>query len=134
MKNIIKSIPAVILIFLMCTSCANLPVDGKALAGISVKDLEEACSGGKEKTFSLSYAAAFDKVTKILRKNELTIFQSDKKKGYIVAMGFPRQINTTRVGIFFESLDDDNTKLTLSSLSSTSLVKAETIVFGGLEN
>ncbi len=133
MKKTINLILATMLFSLICSGCANLSLDPQALAGRSIKDLEKARSTGKEKTLPLAYDTAFSTVTKILKKNGLAIYQSDKEKGYIVAIGFPQQVNTTRVGIFFESPAPDKTRITLSSLSSTALVKAETIIFKELE-
>jgi hypothetical protein len=97
------------------------------------RDLVKAKADGKVKVIALSYDEAFSKVLSILEANKLKIYQMDEKNGYIVAMGFPRQTNTTRVGIFFESEGDNKTRITLSSLSTTALIKAESIIFGNIE-
>jgi hypothetical protein len=48
-------------------------------------------------------------------------------------MGFHKQTDTTRVGVFFNSLSGNETQITLSSLSDTALAKGAAIIFGGLE-
>ncbi|MEA3490128.1 MAG: hypothetical protein U9R44_07315 [Candidatus Omnitrophota bacterium] len=121
-----------LLAFLAC-GCASGSFNLRSLAGINIADLEKARDKGKIKTVSLPYDTAFDKVLEILEKNKLTAFRKNRRKGYIIAIGFPKQETTTRVGIFFARLDDKNTEITLSSLSSTCLSKAENIIFGELE-
>ncbi|MFH1665323.1 MAG: hypothetical protein ABIA77_04155, partial [Candidatus Omnitrophota bacterium] len=69
----------------------------------------------------------------IAKENKLTVYQSDKKAGYIVIMGFDKQVDTTRVGIFFDKVNDSRTKITLSSLSRSALSKASSIFFEGLQ-
>ncbi len=134
MKNIVKPVSFLFLIIFLLGGCAHYSTDFKALIGTNVRDLEKARADGKKKTFPIPCDTAFDKVTAILENKGLTIFQTNRKKGYIIAMGFPKQTDTTRVGIFFEALPEGGTKITLSSLSSTALAKAVTLVFGGLED
>jgi len=122
-----------LLIACLVGGCASYPTTFLDIFGVSREDLEKAREDGIKKEFSLSYDETFDKVTRILKANNLTIYQSSRRKGYIVAMNFPKQTNTTRVGIFFESVNKDKTSITLSSLSSTALAKTEEIVMGGME-
>jgi hypothetical protein len=124
---------------LLCLSLAVFLSGGcasfnfQSLAGINISDLEQARADGKVKVVPLPYDAAFDKVMDIVKKNGLTAFRYNKKRGFIVAIGFPKQETTTRVGIFFEPVDENSTKITLSSLSNTALAKAQSIIFGGLD-
>jgi len=104
---------------------------GSALA-INIQDLEKARAEGKTKVFALGYDEAFERVIKVLQDGGYTVFRSNKDQRYIVAMGFPKQIDTTRVGIFFDPMADGRTKITLSCLSSLCLSKAEAAIFGGL--
>ena len=104
-----------------------------SILGINIQDLEKARANGVTATYPLPYATAFNKVTDILKANKLTIYESNRNKKYIVAMGFHKQVDTTRVGIFFAVDGENSTKITLSSLSNTTLPKAENIIFGGLE-
>jgi len=122
-----------LLIACLVSGCTSYPTTFLDIFGVSREDLEKARKDGIKKEFSLSYDETFDRVTKILQSNNLTIYQSSRKKGYIVAMNFPKQTNTTRVGIFFEPVNKGKTSITLSSLSSTALAKAEATIMGGLE-
>lgn len=124
---------------LLCLSLAVFLSGGcasfnfQSLAGINISDLEQARADGKVKTIPLAYDAAYDKVMKIVKKNGLTAFRYNKKRGFIVAIGFHKQETTTRVGIFFEPVDENTTKITLSSLSNTALIRAQSIIFGDLD-
>ncbi|MGB2599609.1 MAG: hypothetical protein WBB86_08760 [Candidatus Omnitrophota bacterium] len=131
-RKTITAIPVVLLASLLLSGCAHYSTDVGAFMGIGIQDLEKARKDGKVETFPIPFSVAFDEVTKILKDAKLTIYESSKKKGYIVAMGFHKQINTTRVGIFFESISENRTRITLSSLSSTALEEADAAVFGGL--
>jgi hypothetical protein len=126
------AISVVLLVPLLLGGCAHFSSDAGALMGIGIQDLEKARKDGKIETFPIPFSVAFDEVTKILKDAKLTIYESSRKKKYIVAMGFHKQIDTTRVGIFFESISENRTRITLSSLSSSALDKADAVVFGGL--
>jgi len=95
----------------------------------NISDLERAKTTGTSKTFDGGISEVFDSMLSKLKENKITVYMSDKKKGYIVAIGFPKQTDTTRIGIFFDDAGG-KTKVTLSSLSSSALIKAEGILFG----
>ena len=133
MKRINKYLSLALVAVFLLGGCAHYSTDFNALLGTNISDLKKARADGKVEIFPLTCDAAFDKVTMILENNRLVIFQANREKRYIVAMGFPKQTDTTRVGIFFESLPDNKTKITLSSLSSTALVKAGALIFGELQ-
>jgi len=101
--------------------------------GTSHADLEKARAAGIKKEIGLDKAEAFDKVLQVLKENKIDIYQKDLKRGYIIALGFPKQTDTTRVGIFFEPANTNKTTITLSSLSSTALEKANVMIFGELD-
>lgn len=133
MKTLTLLIISIFLVSSGLTGCANFSANPKGLLGINTSDLVKAKSAGVEQSFDLSYNEAFDKVTSILIANKLNIYQSDRRKGLIVVMNFPKQTDTTRVGIFFDKETDERTTITLSSLSSTALEKAESIIFAQLD-
>jgi len=118
-------------LILFLNGCVSYPTFS-GVFGMEVQDLEKAKENGRTKLVALSYDASFDKVLNILKDNKLTTLQVNRKKGYIVAIKFPKQTDTTRVGIFFESKENGSTLITLSSLSTTALDKAESIIFPGL--
>ncbi|MFH1798431.1 MAG: hypothetical protein ABH844_03695 [Candidatus Omnitrophota bacterium] len=104
----------------------------KSLTASNIKDLKDAKAFGEEKTIALPPKEAYDAVMKIAKSNGLTVYQKSKKKGYLVVIGFVKQVNTTRVGIFFERAPENKTRVTLSSLSKATLQKAKTIIFDKL--
>jgi len=134
MKNpvSIKYLIPVLAACLLCGGCAHYSTDLWAIPGRSIKDLEQVRDQGVTKEVPLPYNEAYDKVLQILRDKKLTIFMEDRGRGYIVAMGFHKQVDTTRVGIFFEQSSETSTTVTLSSLSSTALAKADAIILGNL--
>ena len=83
-------------------------------------------------TSILPKGSSFFSVRSKLENNGLKLHQVNEGKMYIVAMGFEKQVDTTRVGIFFEAEGDNKTRITLSSLSKNALSKAEKIVFDDL--
>ncbi|MDP8298333.1 MAG: hypothetical protein P9L88_00275 [Candidatus Tantalella remota] len=128
MKHLSAYISIVLLTALSVSSCASsIPA---SLVGINIRDLESARADGRIETVSLSYNDAYNKVMDIIKDNKLVVFRSSKKAKYIVFIGLPNQTNTTRVGVFFESISDNNTEITVSSLSDTALEKAAAIIFG----
>jgi len=131
MKKRTFSVIFVISLILLLNGCVSYPTFS-GIFGMEVQDLEKAKENGRTKMVALSYDASFDKVLDILKENKLKTLQVNRKKGYIVAINFPKQTDTTRVGIFFEPKENGSTLITLSSLSTTALDKAENIIFPGL--
>ena len=134
MKRPAKMIALLLVSVLALGGCASSSYNLQSLAGVNMSDLEKARPSGKETVVSLPYPEAYGKIKAILEENKLTVFRESPKEKYIVAIGFPKQETTTRVGIFFDSLGEKETRITLSCLSSTCLSKAQNIIFGGLEN
>lgn len=130
MKNAIFL--AIVLSVFMVSGCSGAKYNLTSLAGANIRDLEAAKSSGISRTFNMEISECFQKTMSVLKNENLTVFLSSEKRGYIVAMGLYEQVDTTRIGIFFEKLSDNSTKITLSSLSQTALPKAEKIIFGGL--
>ena len=118
---------------LLATGCATCPTVVSDILGISHADLEKARATGIKKEVTLNQTDAYYKVLEILKNNKITTYQENLTKGYIIALNFPQQTNTTRVGIFFEPAGTNKTTITLSSLSSTALERANVIIFGGLD-
>ena len=126
------SILVICVLIFLGSGCARTTEFMGSTIGINIQDLEKMRAEGKSKVFALSYDEAFDRVIEILHEGGYTVFRSNKDQRYIVAMGFPRQVDTTRVGIFFDPAGEGETKVTLSCLSDTCLSKAAGIIFGGL--
>jgi len=133
MKNKLKIFLLLIVTSFYLCSCSSYKYNINALKGSNIQDLQQ-INNGKEKIFSNNVDLLFDKTIQILKDNKLTIFKQDKKEQYIIAMNFHKQVNTTRVGIFFETIETNKTKIILKSLSSTANEKAAQIIFKNLEN
>ena len=119
---------ASLLLMFSAAGCAGFRTDITALAGTNIHDLEKAKAYGIKKTVNLGFDTAFMKIKDISNGNGLTVYQSDSKSGYLVVMGLNRQNDTTRVGIFLDPVDAEHTEITLSSLSTTALNKAGSII------
>ncbi|MCK4852073.1 MAG: hypothetical protein KAS86_03065 [Candidatus Omnitrophica bacterium] len=126
-QDIFMTIVLLSIVFLT-GGCVSYPENMGDVFGVGHTDLEKARSTGITKEIDLPRDKTFDKITGILKAGGLTIYQSNPDKGYIIVMGFPKQTDTTRVGIFFESAGQGRTSVTLSSLSSTALKKADRLI------
>lgn len=131
-RTFLGSIMVFLLLFSGCASPSRYPAPLASIVGRNIRDLEEARTTGVSRTFEMPLDETFTKTLDILETEKLTVFMRSASKEYIVAMGFHRQIDTTRVGIFFDAIGEGSTKVTISSLSSTALPKAEKIIFEGL--
>ena len=60
------------------------------------------------------------------------VFLKDSAKGHIVVMGIEGNVNTTEAGIFFTRIKPQETKVEISSLSTTAKVRVSDMVFGEL--
>lgn len=115
-------------VVLVSSGCSSLHFDPGSFSGTNINDLERVKVSGKTKLFTKAYPVVFAEIKAKLTSNKIDIFQSNEIEKYIVAMGFPKQNDTTRVGIFFEPTES-GTKVTLSSLSTSALIKAEKMLF-----
>jgi hypothetical protein len=73
------------------------------------------------------------KSIKVIKKQKWVIFQKDEIKGFIVVMGIHGNVNTTEVGIFFDELSDNQTRIEISSLSTTAKRKVAKGLFHDLD-
>jgi hypothetical protein len=130
MKKTLVALCFLISISLLTAGCGSTKYNLASLAGVNIRDLEAVRSEGVTRTLNLSYEDTYNKILEIAKKQKLTVYQSNLNKGYIILIGFPKQETTTRIGVFFDSISDDRTEITLSSLSSTCLITAEPIILG----
>lgn len=116
-KLIIPAVACVVSCGLLITGCASLREAGKKIWGSSTRALEKARGKGKAENFSCSFADCFDACLAALKEEKATVFQQDKKRGFIVAMNFEGEIDTTEVGFFFEKVEDGITRIEITSLN-----------------
>jgi len=117
----------------LISGCVSFPNSVADVLGIGLEDLESAKATGIKKVVDLPKADTFNAIVKLLLDEKITVYQQNLDKGYIVAMNFPKQTNTTRVGIFFEPLDQTKTQIIICSKSSTALQKADKMIQTGLD-
>lgn len=130
MKNAILTI--LVVSFALYGAGCSPNYNVRSLAATNYQDLEAAKSSGKTRTINMSYNDTYNKTLQVLEDNLLEVYGENREKGLIIAIGFKKQVNTTRVGIFFTSLSDTSTQVTVTSLSLTCLDKASGIIFSGL--
>ncbi len=111
------------------SGCAHIKEVPKIMWGSSTKDLEGARWQGAFKTFQGSLSDCFDKVLSIAQEEKMTVFMSDKKKGFIDLMGVAGSLNTTEVGIFLSEPEQGKTKLEVVSTSHQAQFTAAEILF-----
>lgn len=129
-----RTLLAALLAVLITTGCSSIQTDIGTFMGQGPRDLQKARSKGSSRLYALSYQDAFEKVESLVKSQNLKIYQIDRDRGYIVVIGLPRQTDTTRVGIFFDTEGEKKTRITLSSLSTSALVKAENMIFGSIKS
>ena len=61
------------------------------------------------------------------------VFKKDDVQGYMVIMGVKGSVNTTEVGIFFVEINDRQTRVEISSLSTNAKRLASKAIFHGLD-
>lgn len=132
-RSLLARLVLVLVLSISLSGCASTKTAVGDFFGFGIHDLEAARATGITRTYQLSCDAAFDKVLAVANAASLTVYKAERKRGVIVVMGLPKQVDTTLIGIFFESVDANTTKITLSSLSSTALKKANSIIFGGMD-
>ncbi len=113
--------------------CAGTRASVGDFFGYGISDLEKARETGLSRVYPLPYDTAFDKAVEAAKTGKVTVYKADRKRGIITIMDVPKQVDTTFIGVFVESVDASNTKITISSLSSTALTKAGMIIFGGMD-
>ena len=127
---------AFLLIFvsaIILVGCARITESGRILLGTSTRALEETKDKtGLSQSFNLDYPTCYDKVINLLRIKKAYIFLHSPAKHRIVALNLKGENDTTEVGIFFEEIKPQETKIILTSLSPTYLKLASEIIFEGL--
>ena len=109
--------------------CAQTAETVKVVWGSSTRALKEARAEAVREEFPLAYDACFREILQIAGTEKWEIFIKDKNQGTIVIMGIPGNVNTTEVGIFLDKEGVSQTKVEVSSLSSSAKLKVSEILF-----
>ena len=105
---------------------------GKTIWGSSTRALEQARDNAITKTYNKSYWDCVRSAITYAHKNWV-IFKKDEIKGYMVVMGVKGCVNTTEIGIFFDELSDNQTRIEIASLSTNAKRKVAKALFHGLD-
>ena len=119
----------VLLLAVALHGCARIQETTKVIWGSSTRALEEARSEAVAKVYQCSFEECYKEVSKIIELEELEIFIKERVKKYIVIIGIKGSVNTTEVGVFFTVLNEHETKIEISSLSTNAKVKVADIFF-----
>ena len=105
----------------------------KTIWGSSTRALDHAREEAISKTYSCDFESCYDAVFNIAKKAGYEIFINDREKKHIVVMSIKGNVNTTEVGIFFDTIEAFKTKIDISSLSSSAKEKVAQVIFDGLD-
>jgi len=120
----------------LCSSCAvwdGTVEVGKTLWGSSTRVLEQERDKAITKTYDKPYWDCVRKSLAVVSKKHWVIFKKDEVKGYMIVMGVQGAVNTTEIGIFFDELSDNQTRIELSSLSTNAKRTVARNLFHGLD-
>jgi len=126
----------IITIIFLCSSCVvwdNTLEVGKTIWGSSTRALEKARDKAMTKTYDKSYWDCVRSAITVVNNKHWVIFKKDEIKGYLVIMGVKGNVNTTEIGIFFDELSDAQTRIEISSLSTSAKRKVAKALFHGLD-
>ena len=127
----------VVLMTIGLSGCAGLLDAPKTIWGSSTRALEDARSNSLSKTYEKNYWDCFKVAEKVIKEKGFVVFKKDEVRGYMVIMGIPGSVDTTEVGVFIVELNDYQTHVEISSLSTNAkrfvgkaLFHSMDIVFG----
>jgi len=116
-RNLLAKFSLVCGFCLLLTSlfgCSTLTEVGKNILGVSTRALEEGRKDAIKQTFAYNLSACYDKLKKALVLRGCYIYALDP--GKMIAI-YVSETDTTPVGIFFKKVDDNNTRVEVSSPS-----------------
>ncbi|MBF0490872.1 MAG: hypothetical protein HQL15_09750 [Candidatus Omnitrophica bacterium] len=115
MRIALRFLSAVLILGIVgCTGLKDVP---KSIWGSSTRVLEEKRINALTKTYDKGYWECIRTASAVAKK-KYVIFKKDEVRGLMVIMGIPGSVNTTEVGVFFVELNDHQTRIELSSLST----------------
>ncbi len=105
---------------------------GKTVWGSSTRALENARVDAIVRTYDKGYWEVI-RAAEEFCKDRYVIFKKDEIKGYMVIMGVKGTVNTTEIGVFFIDINDAQTRVEVSSLSTNAKRIVAKQFFHGLD-
>lgn len=109
---------SLVVIACLLAGCAPGMEFSKKMWGSSTRSLEEARVNAIVHVYNASVERCYEEALKAAEEAEYYVFIQNKAKATIVLMKIKGSVDTTRVGIFFSEVADNQTKVFVSSLSS----------------
>ncbi len=123
---------ALIITLVLLSGCSPVEI-GKTIWGSSTRALEEARADAITKTYDKSYWDTLRSSLDVMVKQDWVIFKKDEVAGIIVLMGIRGSVNTTEVGVFFVEVSPTQTRIEISSLSTTAKRMVAKRLFHGID-
>ena len=118
---------------IILTGCAQTSETAKVLWGSSTRALEKERNGNAAtETFSCSFGECYEAVLKVAQEEEWAVFINDRAQRHMFIMGIKGSVDTTEVGIFFDPQSQSDTKIDITSLSSSARQKVSERLFSQL--
>lgn len=105
----------------------------KTIWGSSTRALEQARVNAITKTYGQKYWDTIRATLNVIEKNDYEIFKKNEVNGYVVILGIKGSVNTTEVGIFFVEVNEAQTRVEISSLSTNAKRIVAKTLFQGLD-
>lgn len=119
-----------ILAALIFSGCAPIKECTRGFFGVSTKVLEDKRPEALMQTFDTDYATVYEAAKKVLDKIHAYIYAEVKDKGLIAI--YVSEEDTTPVGIFFSKVEENKTRVEVSSPSSFAKELITSKLFPGL--
>lgn len=122
--------------------CAQITDTVKKFWGTSTTALDHARLNALSRSYACGTRECFEAVLSLARNEEalepktekfFDVFLKDPRQRHIVVMGIEGNVDTTEVGIFFDSLGGNMVKVDISSLSTSAKNRAAKAVFAELD-
>lgn len=123
-------------VLFVLSACSPVEM-GRRVAGTSLESLEDEKEGRYSRVFGGSvpenYAAALD----FLKEEQIYVYLQNQEQGFIVGMYFhrmfPRCIDTTEVGFFFDEAGKNQTRIAVVSLNYPLAKHVSDLLFAELD-
>lgn len=114
--------------------CATIKNTPATIVGYSVYDLEKRRATGDAQVFDASFVQCYQAVLRIAKENQYTVFYQSLEKSLIVLMDVPHSVNTTEVGVFFQTVSSGKVKVEITSRSSFAQKIVSDFFYSELQN